>query len=284
MIYLLLNSIALDPNRWKPEKIGYYKFDTLLKPIVEADFHFVEIWGYHILRENKKSITSIRKNGDSLGLQFPIIGMYPKLHLTGNQRQQEMDQVKKIFSDANILGTEIIKIFVGNLGTERVTPAEYERSVEFMSEMSSLAMTLGFIVAGETHPKTLFDNIKSSKKFINDVNATNFKICFQPYNFYDTEQTLHDYKVLRDYVVHIHYQGRKNKEMDLLENSDIDYDVLTKLLIETGFNGHISIEFLKDCVVNKASDFDLSLVLAHAQRDREFIGDTVKKYDSEIIY
>jgi len=284
MIYLLINSIALDPNRWITEKIGYYKFNQLLRPIANAGFHFVEIWGYHILREDEKSIISFRELGDSLGLQFPIIGTYPKLHLKGNERRHEMDRVKKIFSDADILGTKIIKIFVGNLGTEKVTPAEYERSVKFMSEMSSLAMTLGFIVAGETHPKTLFDNIKSSKKFIYDVNATNFKVCFQPYNFYDTEQTLHDYEVLRDYVVHVHYQGRKNKEMDLLENSDIDYDVLTKLLIETGFNGHISIEFLKDCVVNKASDFDLSLVLAHAQRDREFIGDTVKKYDSEIIY
>ena len=33
MIYLLLNSIVLDPNRWTPEKIAYYKFDRLLKPV-----------------------------------------------------------------------------------------------------------------------------------------------------------------------------------------------------------------------------------------------------------
>jgi sugar phosphate isomerase/epimerase len=283
MIYLLLNSIALDPNRWTPEKTAYYKFDQLLKPIVEADFHFVEIWGYHILRENEKTITSFREIGDSLGLQFPIIGMYPKLHLNGNERQQEMDQVKKIFNDANILGTQIVKIFVGNLSTETITTAEYGRSVEFMSEMANIAKSFGLIIVGETHPKTLFDNIDSTKQLLNDVNATNFRICFQPYNFYDTNQAIRDYKVLADEVIHVHYQGRKDDKMDLLENSDIDYEVLTKLLIESGFGGHISIEFVKDCVVKKSEDFDLHLVLTNAERDRDFIAEIGKKYESQVL-
>jgi sugar phosphate isomerase/epimerase len=284
MIYLLLNSIALDPNRWTPEKTAYYKFDQLLKPIAESSFHFVEIWGFHILREEEKTITSFQKMGDSLGLQFPIIGMYPKLHLSGNDRQQEMEQVKKIFNDANILRTKIVKIFVGNLSTAKVTQAEYKRSVEFLSEMTNLAKSLGIIIAGETHQKTLFDDIKSSRKLLNDVKATNFKICFQPYNMYDTEQTLHDYEDLRDNVIHVHYQGRKDNILELLEYSDIDYDALTRKLIESGFNGQISIEFVKDCVVKKPENFNLSLVLNNAKQDRDFVVKIGEKYGSQILY
>jgi sugar phosphate isomerase/epimerase len=284
MIYIVLNSIALDPNRWTPEKIAYYKFDQLLKPIAEAGFHFVEIWGYHILRENEDTITYFQEITDSLGLHYPIIGMYPKLHLIGNERQQELDQVKKIFNDANILGTRIVKIFAGNLSSEMITSAEYERSVEFMSEMTNLAKSFGLLIVGETHQKTLFDTIESSNKLLNDVNATNFKICFQPYDSSNTDQTLHDYEVLSDKVIHVHYQGRKAKKLDLLENSDIDYDALTKTLVESGFGGHISIEFVKDCVVKKSDDFDLPLVLTNAQRDRDYIVRIGNKYGSQVLF
>jgi sugar phosphate isomerase/epimerase len=284
MIYLLLNSIALDPNRWTPAKTAYYKFDQLLKPIAEADFHFVEIWGYHLLRENENTIIYFKEIADSLGLHFPIIGIYPILHLTGNKRQLELDKVKKIFNDANILGAKIVKIFVGNLSTEKITTTEYERSVGFMSEMTNLAKSFGLIIVGETHQKTLFDTIESCGKFIKDVGATNFKICFQPYNFYATEQALRDYKGLIDDVIHVHYQGRKDKNLDLLENSDIDYDTLTKTLIESGFGGHISIEFVKNCVVKKPEDFDLHLVLKNAQQDRNFITEIGMKYGSQVLF
>jgi sugar phosphate isomerase/epimerase len=284
MIYLLLNSIALDPNRWTPAKTAYYKFDQLLKPITEAGFHFVEIWGYHISRESENTIINIRKTADSLGLNFSIIGIYPILHLTGNKRQLELEKVKKIFNDAYILGAKIVKIFVGNLSTEKITPAEYERSVKFMSEMTNLAKSFGLNLVGETHQKTLFDTIESCGKFIKDVGATNFKICFQPYNFYHTEQILQDYEVLSDNVIHVHYQGRKNKKLDLLEYSDIDYDILTKELIKSGFNGHISIEFVKGCVVKKSDDFDLPVVLTNAQQDRDFIVRICNKYGSQVRF
>jgi len=284
MIYLLINSIALDPNRWTAEKLAYYRFDQLLKPIEEAGFHFVEIWGFHILREDEKSIKSFQKMGDSLGLQFPIIGIYPKLHLSGDERQHEMEQIKKIFNDANILGSKIVKIFVGNLSSAKATQEEYKRSVEFLSEMTNLAKSLGIIIAGETHQKTLFDDIESCSKLLNDVKSANFKICFQPYNMYDTEQILHDYEVLHENVIHVHYQGRKENQLELLKYSDINYDALTMKLIESGFSGKISIEFVKDCVVKKPEDFDLSLVLDNAKQDLDFVVRIGEKYGSPILY
>jgi len=284
MIYLLLNSIALDPNRWTNDKTAYYKFDQLLKPIADAGFHYIEIWGYHILRESEKSISSFQQMGSSLGLHFPIIGLYPKLHLIGNGRRKEMDQLKKIFNDAKILRSSIIKIFVGNIGTEVITSAEYERSVEFMSEMTTLAKSSGLVIVGETHQKTLFDNIGSCKKLLKEVAATNLKICFQPYNMCDTEQTVRDYEELHENVIHVHYQGRKNKKLDFLKYSNIDHDILTRKLIDSGFNGYISLEFVKDCVVKNSEDFDLLLVLKNAKRDRDFIATIGKKYGSQILY
>jgi len=284
MIYLLLNSIALDPNRWTREKIAHYRFDQLLKPIANAGFHYIEIWEHHILRESESSVTNTKRIADSLDLHFPIIGMYPKLHLTGVDRLDELNQVKRIFNYAHIFGTKIVKIFVGNLSSEKITKRKYEYSLEFMSEMTNLAKSFGLLIAGETHQKTIFDTLESSIKFIKEVGATNFKICYQPYDLSDTNQALRDYKVLSEKVIHVHYQGRKNKKMELLEKSDIDYEALTKTVIESSFEGHISIEFVKDCVVKKSEDFDLQRVLANAQQDRDFIVRVGEKYGSQILY
>jgi len=195
-----------------------------------------------------------------------------------------MNRIKKIFNYANILGTKFVKIFVGSLSTAKAKRAEYKRSVEFLSEMTNLAKSHGIIITGETHQKTLFDDIESCRKLLNDVKAANFKICFQPYNMYDTEQTLNEYEVLRENVIHVHYQGRKDKNLELLKYSDIDYDALTMKLIESGFSGHISIEFVKDCVVKKSEDFDLPLVLKNAQRDRDFILRIANKYGSQVLF
>jgi hypothetical protein len=37
------------------------------------------------------------------------------------------------------------------------------------------------------------------------------------------------------------------------------------------FDGYLSIEFVRDCVVDSPEQFDLDTVLANAQRDRRFV-------------
>ena len=44
-----------------------------------------------------------------------------------------------------------------------------------------------------------------------------------------------------------------------------------KALAKDGFDGALSIEFVKDCVVARPADFDLGRVLANAQQDRAFV-------------
>jgi len=74
-IQLLLNSVALEPNRWTKEKIPHFQLEQLLKPITKAGFRFLELWQYHISREREKVIHRIKSTGDNSGLSFPIIGL-----------------------------------------------------------------------------------------------------------------------------------------------------------------------------------------------------------------
>mgnify|MGYP001201137590 CR=1 FL=1 len=271
MITVLLNSIALDPNRWTKEKIPLYKLERLLTPIAETGFRFIEVWQYHISEEPEARINAIRELGDSLGLSFPVVGLYPQLHLEGEEYQREGDRIKRLFSCAKMMGAAIVKIFVGTRDSALITAKEYDRSVEVMRQMTSHAKALDLTITGETHRKTLFDTIDSCQKFIKDVNSDRFKICFQPFDLRSTDQAVSDYEHVAKDVVHVHYQGHKGNSMDLLENSDLDYRRLTQALAQNRFGGYICIEFTKDCVVKSLSDFSLQTILNNARRDRDFV-------------
>jgi sugar phosphate isomerase/epimerase len=277
MIHLLLNTISLEPNRWTADKIPHHKLDSLLEPIANSGFRFIEIWQYHISRESQINIEIIHQTANSLGLSFPIVGMYPKLHLEDQARRVEMDCAKRLFEYAKILGGKIIKIFVGNRQSVKITSREYETSVEFMKVLTGVARTFNLTIAGETHENTLFDNIDACARFMQDVDVENFKICFQPYDFRNTQKAIDAYGALSEDVIHVHLQGRKDEDINLLENSDLDYEKLIQAIAEKAFDGYISIEFVKDCVVKKPADLDLNLVLRNAQRDRDFVMALIEK-------
>ncbi len=116
MIQILLNSIALDPNRWTFDKIAYFHLDQLLDHVAKAGFHFVEVWQYHISRAAESEIRKYHKIANSLSLTFPVIGMYPRLHFSGRERQNELDRIEMLINYAKLLGTDIIKVFVGEHG------------------------------------------------------------------------------------------------------------------------------------------------------------------------
>ncbi|UCH62067.1 MAG: sugar phosphate isomerase/epimerase [Fidelibacterota bacterium] len=275
MIYLLLNSIALDPHRWTAQKIPYFQIRDLLHPVAEAGFSMLEVWQYHVSRESETVIRELRKLGDSLELSFPVVGFYPKLHLSGAERQQELELFDRITRYAKILGAKIIKIFAGIKGTDQLEETEYDRSLVFLAGMIDTAEKNGLLVTSELHKKTLLDSLDAAQKLLRQINSSNFKICFQPFDFRSTEKAVRDYLALAEQVPHVHYQGRHNGKMELLNNSDIDYAVLTRALVEHGFEGYISIEFVRDCVVESPEQFDLQVVLANARCDKSYIGEVL---------
>lgn len=271
MITLVLNSIALDPHRWTKEKIPFHKLEQLLAPIAHAGFRSIEVWQHHISEEAESQINAIREAGASLGLSFPVVGLYPQLHVGGEEGRRESERINRLLRYAKMLGAGVVKIFVGSRDSAIITPGEYELSVEAMKQMASRAEALDLTITGETHPNTLFDTVGSCRRFMQDVQSDRFKICFQPFDLRDTDQAIRDYQSLAENVVHVHYQGRKEDSMDLLENSDLDYRRLTRTLARRGFSGYLCIEFTKDCVVQHPSEFDLHAVLSNACRDRDFV-------------
>jgi sugar phosphate isomerase/epimerase len=281
MITILLNSIALDPNRWTSEKIPYFRLLDLIEPIGEAGFRYVEVWQQHILPEDAETVMGIRDVGNALGVAFPIVGAYPKLHLDSRDQEQELEQFRQIVERAQILGSKVIKIFVGTKGSEDLDEVEYEQSVAFLDQLVTLAGEHDLRITGEMHGKTLFDGVSSTLQVVETIGSDNFSVCYQPYNFKSTNEAIEDFISVVENSIHVHYQGKKNGRLDYLEHSDIDYAHLTRELIRQQFDGYLCIEFVKDCVVENPSDFSLGAVLANAQRDRKYIVNILDEHDTE---
>jgi sugar phosphate isomerase/epimerase len=268
---LLLNTVALEPNRWTPEKVAHFRLHQLLEPIARFGFGAAEVWQYHISREPEAEIRSLRVAADAVGLQLPVVGFYPVLHLTGNAAGEMFEDAQRVFRAAAILGAEAVKIFVGNSASAVLSQQEFRQSVTALRTLAEIAGRNGLMLIGETHEETLFDTVDTCRRVLGDIGASNFRICFQPFDFSDTARTVADYHALAPDVVHLHFQGRRGNEMSLLEDADVDYRVLARALARNGFEGFASIEFVKDCVVDTPAQFDMVRVLDNACRDARFL-------------
>lgn len=271
MVRLSLNSIALEPNRWNADKHAYFKLETLLPHVAAAGFGNLELWQYHISRRSVQEVRQVRSMALDLGLSFPIIGAYPRLHLAGTARQKESRLMKRLLEYAEILGAQILKIFVGDCSARVLPQKEYDRSVQFMRELVRLAAEHNLTITGETHENTLFDTLQSCKQFLQDVGAANFKICYQPIDFHSTEKAIHDFRALAPEVIHLHFQGRVGNAISLLQNAEIDYEAFLTAVAQVQFRGHFCLEFVKGCIVETAEAFDIQLVLENAKKDRDFL-------------
>ena len=268
---LLLNTIALDPNRWTAEKQPYFELADLLGPVVAADFRDLECWQYHLSTLDDAAVETLAERMEALGVTFPIVGLYPALHLDGAARDREWAAVQTLVERAARLGAEAVKLFAGRFGSDEAESDDFERSAAFMRDLIASAAERDLTVIAETHPDTLCDSVPATERFLDAVGDDRLRLCYQPFDFTDTKRTVADYRVLRDRIVHIHLQGRRDDRMCLLEEADVDYRTFLGVLEADAFDGALSIEFVKDCVVERPEDFDLGRVQANAQRDRAFV-------------
>lgn len=271
MAHFLLNTIALDPNRWTPEKRPYFTLSQLLPDLLDAGFHSLEVWQYHISTLDDAAFDRLSARARSLGAALPIVGAYPILDLDDPEREHEQAEVEQLFSRAATVGASVVKFFAGRYGSASVDDEAYARSIDFTRWMAELAADWDLALTVETHPDTLCDSVEATKRFLADVDADHLGVCFQPYDFGDTEQMLADYRFLRRHVRHVHLQGRRREHMCLLENADIDYRAFLRELAKQNFDGYVCLEFVQDCVVRSPEAFDLDRVLHNAQRDRAFL-------------
>ena len=268
---ILLNSIALEPNRWTENQVPYFRLESLLEPIAGAGFDKVEIWQNHVATLSENEVHGLRDRAEELGVSFPVIGMYPAFHLAGDDRKKEIERFDEMLARARTLDTGIIKLFAGSLSSQASSAEQWQRSVGFVKEILDRSERTDVSFTLELHGGTLADSPESLLRFMDDVGSERVGVCWQPYDFADTEAALELYDRLRQRVRHLHLQGRSGDKMQLLEESDIDWERVLTHILAGGFDGIACIEFVRDCIVDSPEKLQLDTVLLNAARDREFV-------------
>jgi len=270
-IRILLNSIALEPNRWTDGKTPFFRLEELVEPIARHDFKGIEVWQNHLSMLEDKEIAELRERAGDLGLDFPVVGFYPELHLVGSDGEVALSESLGLMDKAAALGANTVKMFVGSKASKELTDLEEAATFASLETLIDAAEDRDLLLTGETHAGTLFDSVGACRRALHQIDSDELEICFQPFDPANTESAIADYTELAESVIHVHLQGRIGNEMSLLEDADLDYERFLEALEINGFAGYLSIEFVKDCVVDRPEDLDIERVLSNAAADREFV-------------
>lgn len=271
MARILLNTVALDPLRWSKPRRSYFALVDLVEPIAEHTlFRSLEVWQYHLAGLTSAEVGILKERLDLAGISVECVALYPVL--AGPESGASLDAAQSVARTAAELGAGSAKIFVGNQASASISDADWHTSIDRLKTMIDDLGALGLALSGETHADTLFDDVLTVEHVLAAVGEGRMGICFQPYHFADSHGTIEIVRKLAPDVRHLHFQGRTTAgDFCRLEDAPIDYRRMLGVLARAGFDGLLSIEFVKDCVVDAPEDLDLGLVLANAEADRRYL-------------
>jgi sugar phosphate isomerase/epimerase len=268
---IALNTIAFEPARWDADKSAARPLEDILPLIARAGYPACEVWQHHLTNRSPDALPSFRDAAARLGLRFAAVGGYPSLHEEGPTREEQRRLMARLMNACEALGAPIIKVFAGRIASGRIEPDQRLRSMDFLREALDQAAARRLTFTVETHGNTLADTPDAAESLRRDLAAGNLKFCFQPFDLKDAGRVLPDYERLRPHVAHVHLQGRDAQGFSLLRDSLIDYGGLLRRLKRDGFDGLLSVEFVKDCHPKARADYSDDRVAANAAADLAFI-------------
>lgn len=272
---VILASIAVEPNRW----VGYREPQTplidLLPQIRAAGFDKLEVWQWHVTSRCLAAARDLRKRGDELGVSFPIIGVYPAFTLSGAEGREQDRMQADALDKAEILGTHALKIMLGwGVKGSAITPQQMDLTVARFGRWYGEAKARGIGMCAELHGNTLFDPVDCGRTFMQAHPELDFSICFQPYDFIDTDRTLALADLFAGRITHLHLQAPQSQARggmyDLLQEGTLGYRRLLPHVLRRNPGATMTLEFVKDCI-QPSGPFDRDRVLANARRDAEFV-------------
>ncbi|MEM1271116.1 MAG: sugar phosphate isomerase/epimerase family protein [Bacteroidota bacterium] len=268
---LLLNTIALEPNRWTSTKQPHRPLEVLLPRLAEAGFNDLEIWQHHVSTLGPAARPRIAEAFQRHGLQAHVIGWYPAFHTQGNDAAAQRSSLDEAIQWARALGAGFIKVFPGAVAYDHLSQADRERSIDALRRFTDRAADAGLVVTAETHENTLADSVEHALDMLARVGHPALQLCFQPLDLADTEQAIEDFDRLAPHVAHLHIQGRRNDAFAPLRQSDLNWPHLLQHISATGFTGPVCLEFVAGCVSETPETLDLNTVLQQARDDWEVL-------------
>lgn len=147
--------------------------------------------------ENCRRIKSIAAEN---GVEIVSYGSYYKL----GQYASPTDEFNAYIAAAKALGAPNIRIWAGVKGSSLVEPVERAALVSEARLIASLAKDAGLTMSFEYHPNTLTDDCDSAAKLIEEIDADNVRLYWQPDQKHDADFNTAALRKVLPFVSNVH--------------------------------------------------------------------------------
>ena len=208
--------------------------EEILSAMKDADLSVIE-WGgdIHAPSDDIQRLNGLSELQKKYGISCSSYGTYFRIGVS------EKSEIYAIIKAAGILGTDVIRLWAGNLSSKEVMGELKERFFLECRQLSEIARDNGVKFCLECHNHTYTDDKDAAYELINYVNSPYFKMYWQPNQFKTHDENIACAKLLSPYTANIHvfnWEG-KNK-YPLIEAKDIwrtylsQFDTDKTLLLE----------------------------------------------------
>lgn len=239
---IYLASIALEPQRWS-SRTPSFRVSLWCSSVREAGFDGIELWEHHYSLaspEEKTALEQICADGYSSnaapaeepGSGIPVFNTYLLPHINS------LDEWRAVFSACGRLGSRAVKF---NLGKDPEQEREYGDALAEILQIKPAGLTL----LCECHPGSIVEQPDQAARFFADERFS--EIGFMVHPFLIGNAKLRKWlDALGAGVMHVHTQMRdeSNRMIPLSKRPQYIRDQL-ETLVESGFRGSISVEFVE---------------------------------------
>lgn len=204
----------------------------------KAGVSYIE-WGGDIHVTNKEEARIVKSICDNEGIKICSYGSYYRVGCADKSKWEEICLI------ANAMNASSVRVWLGDKDSEETTQAEYNRILEDLKSICSVARKYNLSVCPECHDNTYNNNTDAFLKIKNELKADNFKTYFQSRYFrfdYDIDRIERTFEFIEN--VHVSYRDLV-KEQRFKRKDKLYLDRLLKKLLEMNFDGVILVEFTK---------------------------------------
>ena len=184
-----------------------------------------------------------------------IISAYGTYYRAGLSPRNGVD-FAAIVETARVLGTESIRIWAGNLGSDVAPPGFHGAVMADIRRVCQLAGEGGCSISLEFHEGTLTDSAEGTRRLIGEVAAPNLSTYWQPPVGMSAAKCVTSLQTVRAYLqnVHVfHWWPDHHHRLPLAEGADRWHEYL-RIAAEPGMVRHVSLEFVRGDDPNQLKD------------------------------
>ncbi len=242
MIRICFCTIAFQRNKWGRDRTVERPVARVLPLLADAGYDAVELWAPHVTDLGEAGLTAVEAALAETGLEPAMVSPYFDFTTSDETAEASLAHGREVLALARRLGGRNVRCFTGKTGSAEATPAQWDRAVRCLRALADAAAGDGIGLALETHSRNLMDTVASARDLVERVARANVGLILQPGTF--AADPLGATRALAPLARHVHATNRKDGERARLEEGAIDWSAVLAILVDAGFGGAVSVEWM----------------------------------------